>query len=133
MVAKKDAENVVATTKKARALPVDPFTEVVESQVNPVVAEVITKVTEVVNSEAYQVTASKVTPKIPAKARAVIYNIGFYLGIVATALPPFVAALTGQWAVIGASALGIVLALNNALSKANLSKTADDIAKEAVA
>lgn len=134
MVAKKDAENKVPAVKKtaakARALPVDPFTVAVESQVSPVVAEVLTKVNEVVNSEAYQVTASKVTPGIPASVRNVLYNIGFYLGIVATVAPSIIAALTGNAAVVGATVLGIVLVVNNALSKANLSKTAADIAKE---
>lgn len=126
MVAKKDAENVVTL----RVPAVDPFTVAVESQVNPVVAEVITKVNEVVNSESYQVTASKVTPYIPAKARAVIYTVGFYTGLVATVGAPIVATLTGEFAIVGATVLGIVLSFNNWLSKSNLSKTADDIAKE---
>ena len=146
MVAKKDAENITPAQKAAKTraankakaeaaavVKVDPFTESINAQVDPVVAEVLTKVNEVTNSEAYQVTASKVTPKIPANVRVVLYNIGFYLGIAATIGAPIVAALTGEAAVIGASVLGIILSLNNALSKANLSKTAEDIAKEATA
>jgi len=152
MTAKLDAENLTPAQKAARTraankklkadsaavaaevvVKTDPFTESINAQVDPVVQNVIKTANEVINSEAYQVTASKVTPKIPASVRNVIYNIGFYLGIVATIAPSIIAALTGQAAVVGATVLGIVLVINNALSKANLSKTATDIAKEETA
>lgn len=122
--------NIVNVTPTEVEVTRDPFSKAIEAQVNPVVGKVIEEINNAANSEYIQVTASKVTPKIPAKAREIIYNIGIGLGAFATAAPPIIALLTGDAAIIGASAVGISLALTNLLSKLNLSKTATDIAKE---
>jgi hypothetical protein len=94
------------------------------------VEQVIDTINNLANDTTVQVTVSKVTPKIGAKARNVIYTIGVILGGVGTVGPIVLALLTGNAAVVGASVVGIAYALSNALAKLNLSKTADDIAKE---
>lgn len=108
-------------------------TEVVRAlapQVNPVVQEVIHEIDRAANAEYVQVTASKVTPHIGSKARNVIYTIGVILGTVGTIAPVIAAVLTDNASVAVASAGALALALTNLLAKLNLSKTAEDIAKQ---
>jgi len=99
-------------------------------RVNPVVQEVIKQVDRAANAEYVQVTASHVTPRIGAKARNVIYTVGVWLGVVGTIAPIVAGAVTGEAAIYVASAGALALALTNFLAKLNLSKTADDLAKE---
>lgn len=101
------------------------------AEVNPDVQKVLDVVTGVANDPTVQVTVSKVTPKIGAKARNVLYTVGIALGIVGSVTPIVAAALTGDAAVAAASIAAIALAGNSILAKYNLSKTAEDIAKEA--
>lgn len=102
----------------------------VAPQVNPVVQEVIQEVDRAANAQYVQVTMSKVTPRIGAKARNVIYNIGIVLGAVGTIAPVVASMLTGEAEIAVASAGALALALTNWMAKMNLSKTADDIVKQ---
>lgn len=104
-------------------------TTAVAPQIDPVVQEVIQEIDRAANAEYVQVTASKVTPKIGAKARNIIYTIGVWLGVVGTVAPIVASVLTGDAANVAASAGGLALALTNLLAKLNLSKTAADIQK----
>lgn len=98
--------------------------------VDPTVRSTIDVIGRVVDDPTVQVTISKVTPRISAKARNVIYNIGFYAGIVGTVAPIIAAALSGNASVAVASVGAVALGFNSWLAKANLSKTAEDIKKE---
>jgi hypothetical protein len=102
-------------------------------QLPPVVENVIDTIDNVTSNETVQVTVSKVTPKIGAKAREIIYNIGIVLGFIGTVGPVITAYLQGDAALAAASVIGISLALSNGLAKLNLSKTADDLNKEKAA
>ena len=126
MTAKKDAENVVpAKPKVARARK-----EANTPSVSPEVQTVIDVANEVLDDPTVQVTVSKVTPKIPAAVRNALYTIGIIAGVAGTVAPIVAAALTGDAQVAIASIGAVALAFNSALAKFNLSKTAEDIAKE---
>ena len=103
---------------------------VVASKISPVIQEVIQEIDRAANAEYVQVTASKVTPKIGSKARNIIYTLGVWLGIAGTIAPIVASVLTGDASVLASSVGGIALSLTNLLAKLNLSKTADDLAKE---
>lgn len=100
-------------------------------EVLPVVQEVIHEIDRASNAEYVQVTASKVTPKIGSKARNVIYTLGVWLGGIGAIAPIIAGLVTGDAANYVASAGALALSLTNLLAKLNLSKTADDLAKEA--
>jgi hypothetical protein len=102
----------------------------VASAISPVIREVIQEIDRAANAEYVQVTASKVTPKIGSKARNIIYTIGVWLGVVGLVAPIVSSVLTGDAANLAASAGGLALSLTNLLAKLNLSKTANDLAKE---
>lgn len=104
--------------------------EAVSNQLPDVVQSVVDEIDRAANSEYIQVTASRVTPSIGSSARNVIYTIGFYAGIVGTVAPMVAAYFTGDAQIIIASIGAIGLSLTNLLAKLNLSKTADDLAKE---
>lgn len=112
-------------------VPNDPFAEKIEAQVHPVVDKVVKEMNEAANSEYIQVTASRVTPSIPANVRNIIYTVGIWAGVVGTIAAPIAAVLTGDAQVAVNSIGAIALALTNFLAKLNLSKTADDLAKQA--
>lgn len=127
-------------TKKSEGLPLDvtvfdtapqKVVDMVVPYVNPVVPEVIREIDRAADAEYVQVTVSKVTPKIGAKARDIIYTAGIWLGVVGTIAPVIAGALTGEWQTMVASVGAIALSLTNLLAKLNLSKTAADIEKEA--
>lgn len=101
-----------------------------EEKIDPTVETILETVDNIVDDPTVQATISKVTPKIGAKARAIIYNIGFYAGLVGTVAPIVAASLTGDSQIAVASIGAVALAFNSWLAKANLSKTAEDIAKE---
>ena len=105
-------------------------TKAVAPQVIPVVQEVIHEIDRAANAEYVQVTASKVTPRIGAKARNGIYTAGVVLGAIGTIAPVVAGVLTGDASLYVASAGALALALTNFLAKMNLSKTATDIAKQ---
>lgn len=111
-------------------VPNDPFAEKIEAQVHPVVDKVVKEMNEAANSEYIQVTASRVTPNIPAKVRSIIYDIGIWAGVVGAIAAPIAAVLTGDAQVAVNSVGALALALTNLLAKLNLSKTAEDIAKQ---
>lgn len=102
----------------------------VASKISPVIQEVIQEIDRAANADYVQVTASKVTPKIGAKARNIIYTLGVWLGVVGTIAPIVASVLTGDASTLAASAGSLALAVTNLLAKLNLSKTADDLAKE---
>lgn len=129
MTAKKDAENIVpAKPKVTRARK-----EANTPSVSPEVQSVIDVANQVLDNPTVQVTVSKVTSKIPAAARNAIYTIGIIAGVLGTVAPIIAAALTGDTQVAVASIGAVALAFNSALAKFNLSKTAEDIAKEKTA
>lgn len=99
--------------------------------IDPTVQTVIDTVEQITDDPNVQVTASKVTPRIGAAARNVLYTIGQYAGIIGAIAPVIAAALTGNAAIAVASVGAVGLALQSTLAKLNLSKTAEDIAKEA--
>lgn len=102
----------------------------VAPQVIPVVQEVIHEIDRAANADYVQVTASKVTPRIGSKARDVIYTTGVILGAVGTIAPIVAGLVTGDAQLYVASAGALALSLTNLLAKLNLSKTADDLAKQ---
>jgi hypothetical protein len=102
----------------------------VASKITPVIREVIQEIDRAANAEYVQVTASKVTPKIGSKARNIIYTLGVWLGVAGTVAPFVASVLTGDAANLTASVGSLALALTNLLAKLNLSKTANDLAKE---
>lgn len=113
--------------KEAAAVEVVAATEIAPT-IAPVVQEVIDEVDNFATSEYFQVTASKVTPKFNAKTREVIYNIGIYLGALATIAPVVAGVLQGDAQLFAGSIGGLALSLTNLLAKLNISKTADDLA-----
>lgn len=99
-------------------------------KIDPTVETVLDTVDKIVDDPTVQATLSKVTPRIGANARNIIYTIGFYAGIVGAVGPIIAASLTGNAQVAVASIAAVALAFNSWLGKANLSRTAEDIAKE---
>lgn len=120
-----------AVVTPAEEVPTKTFEIVVPPKVDPTVEKIIETANDVFDDPTVQVTISKVTPKIGAKAREIIYNIGFYAGLVGSVAPIIAAALTGDAQIVVASAGALALAFNSWLAKANLSKTAEDIDKAA--
>lgn len=98
------------------------------TEVQKDVAKVIEVVEQVADDPTVRVTISKVTPKISANARKWFYNIGVAAGIIGSAGPIVVAALTGEAAVAGATVVGLALTINSLLARYNLSKTPEEIA-----
>jgi len=129
--AAKAAAEPQATTGEIAVHGSEAAAAAVTIQLPPVVQVVVDEIDRAAESEYVQVTASKVTPKIGAKARDVIYTIGIVLGAIGAAGAPVVAILTGDAQIVAASVVGIALSLTNLLAKLNLSKTAADINKEA--
>lgn len=103
---------------------------VVGPQVNPVVQEVIHEIDRAANAEYVQVTASRVTPRFSAKVRNGFYTAGVVAGTIGTIAPVVAALFTGDAAITVASVGALALAINSLLAKLNLSKTAEDIAKQ---
>lgn len=91
------------------------------------IKDTIDNVNTVIDNPTVQLTISKVTPKISAKARNIIYTIGFYAGLVGVIAPVIAAVLTGDAQFAVATIGAVALAFNSWLAKANLSKTAEDI------
>lgn len=126
-----DAENTVTVATGEIAVTATPqAAAAVETQLPPVVEAVVDGIDAIGNDANFQVTASRVTAKFSARTRNILYTLGIVLGTVATAAFPVIAALTGQTQLIAGSAVAIALALSNLLAKANLSKTAADIADD---
>lgn len=100
------------------------------TNVDPTVQKVIDTANAVAADPTVQVTVSKVTPRISAKARNVLYTVGAILGTVGTVGPIIAASLTGNAALTAGSIAALALLGNSLLAKFNLSKTAEDIAKE---
>lgn len=101
-------------------------------EVPEVVDNVVDEINRAAESEYVQVTVSRVTPRISAKVRNIIYTVGVALGAVGTLGPVVTTLLTGDAAVLGVSAVSIAYALSNLLAKLNLSKTADDVSKTGI-
>lgn len=119
-----------AANKAAKALEAEQIELQTAQEIDPTVEKALETITDVVEDPYVQATISKVTPKIGAKARAIIYNIGFYLGLVGAVAPIVAASLTGNAQIAVATLAAVALAFNSWLAKANLSKTAEDFAKE---
>ena len=101
-----------------------------DPKVAPVIEGVIDEIERAADSQYIQVTVSKVTPRISAKVRNAIYNVGIVLGAIGTIAPTIAAFLTGDAQLATVSAGALALALTNLLAKLNLSKTAEDVVKE---
>ena len=118
------------SSKEVSVVLPDPFADVVGPTIDPVVEKVITEMNKAATSDYIQLTASRVTPKFSAKLRNIIYTAGIWAGVVSVIAGPIATALSGDAANMVASIGGLALALTNLLSKLNLSKTAEDLAKE---
>lgn len=112
-------------------VPTKTFEIVIPPKVDPFVEKIIETANDVFDDPTVQVTISKVTPKIGSRAREVIYEVGFYAGLVGSVAPIVAAALTGNGAIAVATIGAVALAFNSWLAKANLSRTAEDVDKAA--
>lgn len=119
-----------ARNKAAQAAAADPFFDSAELQVPAVLDKVAAELSAAGNSDYVQVTASRVTPHIPANVRNIIYTVGIWAGVVGTVAPIVAAVLTGETATLVTSVGSLALALTNLLAKLNLSQTATDLARQ---
>ena len=111
-------EAVQPIALKKADIPVDPF-----------VKDVLDEINEAASDPNVQITVSRVTKHIPAKVRDILYTVGIVAGAVGTFGTSIVALLTGDAALIVGTGASIALTLQSTLSKLNLSKTAEDVAK----
>lgn len=122
---------MTVSDKTAKAVTaVEATTVTVVADAVPVLDAVTAAIQGAADDAGVQATISQVTPKIPAKARSVLYTIGIWLGVAVTLAAPVVAVLTGDVKTLAVSIVGVGQALTSLLAKANLSKTATDLVAE---